>query len=136
MSSDSELSAFFESSNDNKDIDVVYSQYTPYRIAISQSCPQHYVIRTFWPRDSKTIFESKIAQFSGVIESPIFFQTRFKLWNSVFKILNFPNIEKLISLHIHFKQPDQVPFLSLYFDLISKTYSSDFLHDFSVGNTS
>ena len=34
MSSDSELSAFFESSND-KDIDVVYSQYTPYRIAIS-----------------------------------------------------------------------------------------------------
>ena len=36
MSSDSELSAsVFESSNDDKDIDVVYSQYTPYRIAIS-----------------------------------------------------------------------------------------------------
>ena len=35
MLSDSELSAFFESSNDDKDIDVVYSQYTPYRIAIS-----------------------------------------------------------------------------------------------------
>ena len=35
MSSDSELSAFFESSNDDKDIDVAHSQYTPYRIAIS-----------------------------------------------------------------------------------------------------
>ena len=35
MSSDSELSDFSESSNDNEDIDVVYSQYTPYRIAIS-----------------------------------------------------------------------------------------------------
>ena len=35
MSRNSELSAFFESSNDDKDIDVVYSQYTPYRIAIS-----------------------------------------------------------------------------------------------------
>ena len=35
MSSDSELSAFFESLNDDKDIDVVYSQDTPYRIAIS-----------------------------------------------------------------------------------------------------
>ena len=34
MSSDSELSDFSESSNDNEDIDVVYSQYTPYRIAI------------------------------------------------------------------------------------------------------
>ena len=32
-----------------------------------------------WPRDSKTIFESKIAQFSGVIKSPNFFQTRIKL---------------------------------------------------------
>ena len=30
MSSDSGLSAFFESANDDKDIDVVYSQYTPY----------------------------------------------------------------------------------------------------------
>ena len=35
MSRDSELSAFFESSNDHKDIDVVYCQYKPYRIAIS-----------------------------------------------------------------------------------------------------
>ena len=35
MSSDSELSDFFESSNDDEDIDVVYSQYTAYRIAIS-----------------------------------------------------------------------------------------------------
>ena len=34
MSSNSELCAFFESSNDDKDIDVVYSQYTLYRIAI------------------------------------------------------------------------------------------------------
>ena len=34
MSSDSKLSDFSESSNDNEDIDVVYSQYTPYRIAI------------------------------------------------------------------------------------------------------
>ena len=72
MSSDSELSAFFESSYDDEDIYVVYSQYTPYRIAISKSCPQHYVVRTLWPRDLKTIFESKIAQFSGGIESPIF----------------------------------------------------------------
>ena len=32
-----------------------------------------------------------------------FFQTRFKLWNSVFKMLNFQTIEKLILLHIHFK---------------------------------
>ena len=40
----------------------------------SQVCPQHYVIRTFWPRDSKAIFESKIAQFSRVIKSPIFFK--------------------------------------------------------------
>ena len=66
------MSVFFESSTDDEDIDVVYSQCTPYRIAISESCPQHYVIRTFWPRDSKAIFESKIAQFSGVIELPIF----------------------------------------------------------------
>ena len=35
MSSDSELSAFFESSTYDKDINVIYSQYTPYRIAIS-----------------------------------------------------------------------------------------------------
>ena len=35
MLSDSELSTVFESSNDDEDIDVVYSQYTPYRIAIS-----------------------------------------------------------------------------------------------------
>ena len=35
MSSDSELNAFFESSNRDKDIDVVYSQYTPYRTAIT-----------------------------------------------------------------------------------------------------
>ena len=35
MSSDSELSDFFESSNDDEDIDVVYSQYAPCRIAIS-----------------------------------------------------------------------------------------------------
>ena len=35
MSSNSELSAFFEFSSDNKDIDVMYSQYKPYRIAIS-----------------------------------------------------------------------------------------------------
>ena len=34
MSSDSELSDCSESSNDNEDIDVMYSQYTPYRIAI------------------------------------------------------------------------------------------------------
>ena len=74
MSSDSELSAFFESLSYDKDIDVVYSQYMPYRIAISQSCPQHYLIRTFWPRDSKTIFESKIAQFPSVIKSPFFFK--------------------------------------------------------------
>ena len=31
MSSDSELSDFSESSSDYEDIDVVYSQYTPYR---------------------------------------------------------------------------------------------------------
>ena len=35
MSNDSELSAFFESITDDEDIDVVYSQYTPYRIANS-----------------------------------------------------------------------------------------------------
>ena len=34
MSSDTELSAFFESSTYDKVIDVVYSQYTLYRIAI------------------------------------------------------------------------------------------------------
>ena len=44
MSSDSELRPFFESSTDEEDVDVVYSQYTPYRIAISQSCPQHHVM--------------------------------------------------------------------------------------------
>ena len=33
----------------------------------------------------------------------IFFQTRFKLWNSVFEMLKFQNTEKVISLHIHFK---------------------------------
>ena len=65
-------SAFFESTTDDKDIDVVYSQYKRYRIAVSWSCPQHYVIRTFWLRNSKTIFESKIARFSGVIKLPIF----------------------------------------------------------------
>ena len=35
MSSDSELSDFSESSNDDENIDVLYSQYTLYRIAIS-----------------------------------------------------------------------------------------------------
>ena len=35
MSSDSELSDYSESSNEDEDIDVVYGQYTPYRIAIS-----------------------------------------------------------------------------------------------------
>ena len=35
MSRDSELSDFSESSNDGEYIDVVYSQYTPHRIAIS-----------------------------------------------------------------------------------------------------
>ena len=45
MSSDSELSTFFESSTDDEDIDVVCSQYTTYLIAISLSCPQHYAIR-------------------------------------------------------------------------------------------
>ena len=35
MSSGSELSAFFESSTDDEDINVVYSQYTPYLISIS-----------------------------------------------------------------------------------------------------
>ena len=34
MFSDSELSGFSESSNDDENIDAVYSQYTPYRIAI------------------------------------------------------------------------------------------------------
>ena len=35
MSNDSELSDFSESSNDDENIDVMYRQYTPYRIAIS-----------------------------------------------------------------------------------------------------
>ena len=35
MTSESELGTFFESSNDDEDIDVVFNQYTPYRIAIS-----------------------------------------------------------------------------------------------------
>ena len=35
MSTDSELSAFFESKTDDEDIDVVYNQYKSYRIAIS-----------------------------------------------------------------------------------------------------
>ena len=35
MSNDSELSAFSESSNGDYDMNIVYSQYTPYRIAIS-----------------------------------------------------------------------------------------------------
>ena len=35
MSSDSELSAFSESSTDDEDMDAVYSQYTSYRIEIS-----------------------------------------------------------------------------------------------------
>ena len=35
MSSDSELSAFFESKTDDEDIDVVCNQYKLYRIAIS-----------------------------------------------------------------------------------------------------
>ena len=35
MSSDSVLSDFSESSKDNKDIVVMYSQYTPYHIAVS-----------------------------------------------------------------------------------------------------
>ena len=91
MSSDSELSAFFESLIYNKDIDVVYSQLQgPYRIANHK----HYVIRTFWPCDSKTIFESKIAQFSRCYKITNFFQTRFKLWNSVLKMLNFLKILK------------------------------------------
>ena len=54
----------------------VLSHSTPYYNLVS--CPQHYVIRprdqTFWPRDSNTIFEIKIAQLSGIIKSPIFFK--------------------------------------------------------------
>ena len=38
-----------------------------------------------------------------VFLSRYFFQTRFKLWNSVLKMLNFQTIEELISLHIYFK---------------------------------
>ena len=56
MLSNSESSAFSESSNDDEDIDVMGSQYTPYRVAIWQSCPEHYVIRTCWPYDSKISF--------------------------------------------------------------------------------
>ena len=48
----------------------------------------------FWEQ-IRTIFRCyKIANF---------FQTRFKLWNSVFKMLNFRNIEKLIALQMHLK---------------------------------
>ena len=60
------------------------------------------VIRTFWPRDSRTIFESK-----SCYKIANFFQTRFKLWNSVFKMLNFQNIEKLISLHMYLNASNQ-----------------------------
>ena len=35
MSSESELRAFFEPSTDDEDINVLYSPYTLYRIAIS-----------------------------------------------------------------------------------------------------
>ena len=35
MSTNFEMSAFSEPSNDDEDTDVVYSQYTPYGIAIS-----------------------------------------------------------------------------------------------------
>ena len=35
LSDSAALSAFSESSNDDENIDVVYSQYTPYRNAIS-----------------------------------------------------------------------------------------------------
>ena len=48
----------------------------------------------FWEQN-RTIFRCyKIADF---------FQTQVKLWKSVFEMLNFQNIEKVISLHIHFK---------------------------------
>ena len=112
MSSDSELSDFSELSNDDENINVVYSQYTLYRIAISQSCPQHYVIRTFWLRDSKTIFESIIAQFSGVIKSTIFFKH-----GSNFGIVS----EKLISLHMHFNTRNIV----LLHILIQRIFGTD-----------
>ena len=44
------------------------------RIVLQSRSLLHYVIRTFWPRHLKTIFESKIVQFSGVIKSSIFFK--------------------------------------------------------------
>ena len=47
----------------------------------------------FWEQN-RTIFRCyKITNF---------FQTQIKLWDSVFKMLNIQDIEKLISLHIHF----------------------------------
>ena len=40
----------------------------------SRSLVHNSTLRHFGPRDSKTIFESKIAQFSGVIKSQISFK--------------------------------------------------------------
>jgi len=48
----------------------------------------------FWEQNRTTFGHYKIATF---------LQTRFKLWNRVFEMLNFQNIKTLISLHMHFK---------------------------------
>ena len=74
------------------------SQYTPHRIVLSSTLRHQddfgRAIRRPFLRANRSIFGCyKMAIF--------FFQTRFKLWNSVFKMLNFQNIEKLISLHMH-----------------------------------
>ena len=90
MSSDSDLSDFSESSNDNEDVDVEYSRYMPYSIAITTLRHQDILAARFedcFREQSRSIFRRrKITNC---------FQTRFKLWNSVLKRLNFQNIEKL-----------------------------------------
>ena len=99
MLSESELSAF-SSSNADKDIDVVYMIANTSCIVLqsrrfvhntTSSCHAigYFGRPTFWP----TIFETKITTFRRY-KIANFFQTQFKLWDSILKMLNFQNNKK------------------------------------------
>ena len=65
---------------------------------VSGSC--HVV---FWPRNSKPIFEIKVAQLWRLVKIVNFNPKHLKLWNRVFQTVYFKTMWKKISLHRHFK---------------------------------
>ena len=101
MSNDSELSAFFKSSTDDKDIDVVYSQYTPSTVSycnlvVLSTSPRHQDILAarfedhFWEQN-RTIFRCyRIAN--------LFFKHGSNFGIESLKCRTFKILKKLISI--------------------------------------